>query len=111
MIIWVDAQLSPAIAVWISNEFSIDTKALREIGLRDADDEDIFESARRAGDVILLSKDIDFVKLIESKGSPPFLIWLTCGNTSNEKLKEILARRLKEIVKLFAQGESIVEVS
>lgn len=76
MIIWVDAQLSPAIAEWIVKEFSIEAKAIRDIGLRDAEDEEIFIAARKLESIIILSKDIDFVKLIESRGTPPFLIWL-----------------------------------
>ena len=110
MTIWVDSQLSPVIAEWLAKEFSIEAKALRDIGLRDAEDEEIFYAARKHEQVIILSKDIDFVKLIEAHGTPPFLIWLICGNTSNEKLKEILSPRLKEIIELFLQGESIVEV-
>lgn len=110
MTIWVDAQLSPSIAEWLAKEFSIEARALRDIGLRDAEDEEIFSEARRRGQVIILSKDIDFVKLIEVHGAPPFLIWLTCGNTSNEKLIEILSPRLKEIIEMFMQGDAIVEV-
>ena len=29
MRIWVDAQMSPAVAVWISNEFAVDAVAVR----------------------------------------------------------------------------------
>lgn len=110
MIIWVNAQLSPAIASWIAKEFAIEAKALRDLGLRDADDIEIYEAAQKAGEIVILSKDIDFVKLLEIQGAPPYLIWLTCGNTSNQKLKEILGLRLLEIMDLFQSGESLVEV-
>lgn len=66
MIIWIDAHLSPSIATWIATTLSVETITLRELGLRDAEDEVIFEAARNAGSVILLSKDIDFVNLIEA---------------------------------------------
>ena len=37
MKLWIDAQLSPALAYWISNNFmDIEATALRDIGLRDA---------------------------------------------------------------------------
>ncbi|MDP2365238.1 MAG: DUF5615 family PIN-like protein [Ignavibacteria bacterium] len=42
MIIWIDAQLSPFIADWISNELKFDAKSVRALGLRDANDEEIF---------------------------------------------------------------------
>ncbi len=35
MIIWVDAHLSPAIATWITQTFSVTALALRDVGLRD----------------------------------------------------------------------------
>ncbi|NEQ19429.1 MAG: hypothetical protein F6K28_06855 [Microcoleus sp. SIO2G3] len=81
MTIWVDAHLSPAIATWITTTFSITALALRDVGLRDAEDAEIFEAAKAQG-VILMTKDSDFVDLVERLGVPPQIIWLTCGNTS-----------------------------
>lgn len=46
MIIWVDAQLSPVIAEWIDANFSVSAIAVRDLGLRDAEDEDIFLAAK-----------------------------------------------------------------
>jgi predicted nuclease of predicted toxin-antitoxin system len=82
MTIWVDAHLSPAIATWITNTLGITALALRDIGLRDAEDHEIFEAAK-AQKVIVMTKDRDFVELVDRLGSPPQIIWLTCGNTSN----------------------------
>jgi len=59
MILWVDAQLPPQIAAWLSGAFQVEAKALRDIGLRDASDEQIFSGAASAGAVIL-TKDRDF---------------------------------------------------
>ena len=73
MKIWVDAQLSPAIAPWIQENFGIETLALRDVGLRDAEDVEIFVAARRA-QVVVMSKDSDFVDLINQRGSPPQII-------------------------------------
>jgi predicted nuclease of predicted toxin-antitoxin system len=52
MNIWVDAQLSPSIDEWIVKEFSIEAKALRDLGLRDAEDEEIFMAARKQENII-----------------------------------------------------------
>jgi len=38
MTIWIDAQLSPAIAKWIAESFLVQAIALRDLGLRDATD-------------------------------------------------------------------------
>jgi len=46
MIIWVDAQFSPAIATWISEIFEVQAVAVRELVLRDAGDRQIFLAAK-----------------------------------------------------------------
>jgi predicted nuclease of predicted toxin-antitoxin system len=59
MKIWVDAQLSPVIATWLSAAFGVDAKPVRELGLRDAEDSEIFKAAA-AADAVVLTKDKDF---------------------------------------------------
>lgn len=110
MTIWVDAHLSPAIATWISDTFGVTALALRDIGLRDAEDPEIFEAAK-AQDVIFMTKDSDFVDLVDRLGPPPQIIWLTCGNTSNTRLREILSATLPEALALLRSGEALVEIS
>ena len=108
--IWIDAHLSPAIATWINSTFEIKAFALRDIGLRDAEDLEIFESAKAQG-VILMTKDSDFVDLVERLEAPPKIIWLTCGNTSNARLKEILSVTLIDALEFLQSGEKLVEIS
>lgn len=93
MTIWIDAQLSPAIASWINANFTIEAQAIRDVGLRDAEDEEIFLAAKKANAVVM-TKDRDFVDLLDRLGAPPKIIWLTCGNTSNKRLQEILTTQL-----------------
>jgi predicted nuclease of predicted toxin-antitoxin system len=110
MTIWVDAHLSPAIATWITSTFGIEAIALRNLGLRDAEDTEIFEAAK-AQKAVVMTKDSDFVDLVERLGSPPQIIWLTCGNTSNARLREILSGTLPRALELLAAGETLVEIS
>jgi len=110
MTIWLDAQLSPAIAAWITVQYSIPAVALRDLGLRDATDREIFFAAR-ASDAIVMTKDNDFVRLLEVNGSPPKVIWLTCGNTSNARLKKILADTLEKALEFLQSGEQLVEIN
>jgi predicted nuclease of predicted toxin-antitoxin system len=35
---WVDAQLPPMLAEWLSTEYGVDAISLRDLGLRDAGD-------------------------------------------------------------------------
>jgi predicted nuclease of predicted toxin-antitoxin system len=95
MILWIDAQLSPALAPWLNTNFDVSAVALRDVGLRDANDRQIFFAARRAGATVV-TKDADFVRLLEALGPPPTVIWIRCGNTSNVYLKQILTNRLAE---------------
>ncbi|MBD1878473.1 DUF5615 family PIN-like protein [Coleofasciculus sp. FACHB-T130] len=110
MTIWVDAQLSPGIAPWIANTFGVTAVALRDIGLRDAEDFEIFEAAKAQG-AIVMTKDRDFVDLVDRYGVPPQIIWLTCGNTSNTRLREILSATLPDALELLRSGEMLVEIS
>ncbi len=84
--------------------------ALRDIGLRDAEDFEIFEAAKAQG-AIVMTKDRDFVDLVDRYGVPPQIIWLTCGNTSNTRLREILSATLPDALELLRSGEMLVEIS
>ncbi|MDO8755301.1 MAG: DUF5615 family PIN-like protein [Anaerolineales bacterium] len=111
MKLWVDAQLSPELATWITKKFAeIEAIPVRELGLRDAEDPVIFFSARTANATVM-TKDSDFVELQERYGAPPKIIWVTCGNTSNIKLKSILLVNLQEAVKLLESDEILVEIT
>jgi predicted nuclease of predicted toxin-antitoxin system len=79
MRIWIDAQMSPAIAAWISSNYAVSAVAIRDLGLRDADDKEIFHAARQEKAVVM-TKDSDFVLLLDKLGPPPQVIWVTCGN-------------------------------
>ncbi len=109
MKIWINAQLPPAIANWIAKTFAVEAIAVRDLELRDATDKEIFNAARDAG-VIVMTKDSDFVDLVNAGGAPPQVIWLTCGNTSNMRLREILSKALPQALALLAAGEKVVEI-
>jgi predicted nuclease of predicted toxin-antitoxin system len=108
--IWIDAQLSPALAAWINKEFEdVRAQSVRAVSLRDASDEEIFFAARHAG-AIVMSKDSDFVRLLERHGTPPKVIWVTCGNTSNRKMKSILSKVLLPAIRILEGDEVLVEI-
>ena len=109
MIIWIDAQFSPAIATWLRNTFSVDAVAVRDLKLRQAKDKEIFDAARLSNAVVM-TKDSDFVQLLDRFGPPPQVIWVTCGNTSNTRLKGILTAVFPKAVQLLQIGESLVEI-
>jgi predicted nuclease of predicted toxin-antitoxin system len=108
--IWIDAQMSPAIAAWIRGNFAVNAVPVRDLGLRDATDEEIFSAAKRAKAVVM-TKDSDFVLLLDRFGPPPQVIWVRCGNTSNTRLKEILVRTLPKALELLGSGERLIEIA
>lgn len=110
MIVWIDAQLSPALAPWLGTTYEIGAYSARFLGFRDAKDQEIFFAAREAG-AIVMTKDRDFVLLVERLGSPPQVVWITCGNTSNERLREVLRKSFPQAMELLRLGEPIVEIS
>ena len=50
----------------------------------------------------------DFLSRLDT---PPKIIWLTCGNTSNTRLKEILSATLLDALKFLETSEKLVEIS
>jgi len=109
MTIWIDAQLSPHIADWRAASNPMTAIAVVDLGFRDSEDLEIFSAAKEASCVVM-TKDQDFVMLLERFGPPPQIIWLTCGNTSNSTLRKILDHSLQEAVEMLKAGEPVVEI-
>ncbi len=106
---WVDAQLPPMLAEWLTKEYGVDAISLRDLGLRDAPDIEIFQAAHRA-QAVVISKDSDFVELVSRHGSPPQLLWVTCGNVTNRRLQAVFGKTFPDALALLASGQLIVEV-
>lgn len=106
---WLDAQLPPKLAVWLASEFGVEVSPLRDLGLRDAEDAEIFRQARDLG-VVLISKDSDFVDLVSRFGPPPQLLWVTCGNVTNRRLQEVFGKAGQAAIDLLRDGQAIVEI-
>ena len=109
MKLWLDAQLSPRLAHWLADRFRLEVTCVRDVGLRDAGDEEIYLAAREANAVVM-TKDHDFVVLLQRLGPPPRVLWITSGNTSNVRLRAILEHVLVEALRLLEAGEPLVEI-
>lgn len=106
---WIDAQLPPQLASWLTSTFGVEASSLSDLGLRDASDLEIFESGKNE-DTVIITKDNDFIELVTLFGSPPQILWVTCGNVSNRKLKQIFTDTFLLVLKLLEDGEIIVEI-
>ena len=88
----------------------MDAYALRDLNLRDAEDDQIFQQARQQG-IVIISKDSDFVEMVLRFGMPPQLLWVTCGNVTNRRLQDLLTKVFPRAQALLASGEAIVELT
>jgi predicted nuclease of predicted toxin-antitoxin system len=111
IVIWIDAQLSPSLALWINQKFNgIEAKSVRSLGLREARDKEIFSKAKE-NRAIIMTKDDDFLQLLEIHQAPPQVIWISCGNTSNRRMRDLLEKHLHTALNLLQAGNSLVEIS
>jgi len=110
--LWLDAQISPRVGLWIESSFEVESliAVQSDPELRALPDEAIFALAR-AQSAIVMTKDRDFVEMVDRVGPPPQVIWLTCGNTSNAVLRGILEVALPNAFNLLGAGEPLVEIT
>jgi predicted nuclease of predicted toxin-antitoxin system len=109
VIIWIEAQLPQTLAGWMVETFGVTAISLKELGLRDAKDIEIFEAAKQPN-LVILTKDSDFVDLVCRLGSPPQILWLTCGNVTNRNLRQLLTSTFPTAISQLQQGEIVVEI-
>ena len=88
---------------------SVNCVPVRDLRLHTAADMAIFTAARNAS-VVVMTKDSDFVTLLEQHGPPPQVIWVTCGNTSNGHLKSLVESGWRTILPMLERGEALIEL-
>jgi predicted nuclease of predicted toxin-antitoxin system len=108
MTVWLDAHISPRLAGWITSELDCTCEAFRSLGHASTADRDVYLAARTAGAVIV-SKDRDFVEWQKLLGPPPKVIWLRCGNRTNEQMKSLFSSLLPNCFVLL-QTTDLVEI-
>jgi predicted nuclease of predicted toxin-antitoxin system len=76
---------------------------VREAGLKDADDQQVWEFAKRNG-LAIISKDSDFQQRSLYYGHPPKVTWLSLGNCTTAQVERLIRQSLGEIA-AFEQDE------
>ena len=104
----VDAQLPPALAVWLQ-EAGHEAEHVEDVGLREANDGAIWAHALQSG-AIIVTKDEDFAARSVQTAIAPIIVWLRVGNTTNRVLRAWIEPRLPGTMQLLAQGSRLVEV-
>jgi predicted nuclease of predicted toxin-antitoxin system len=69
----------------------------------------IFKAAAEAGAVVM-TKDRDFIRLLDEQGPPPQVIWLRLGNYSNAALQDVLSTTLARAMEHLRDGEPWIEI-
>jgi predicted nuclease of predicted toxin-antitoxin system len=104
----VDAQLPPLLAQALTQAGHASV-AVRDVELREAEDESIWDYAARHG-LAIVTKDEDFANLVWHSNNGPAVIWLRCGNTSNRSLLLLLLPLLDDIAERIVAGDRLIEV-
>ena len=105
--IWLDNQLPPILAKWMTETFGWLVKSSFVLQLQEVSDWEIYRRAKENSiQVILFSKDGDFPKLLAQHGSPPKLIKLNIGNLPNRQLWELLKPLLPKAIEALKSSEA-----
>lgn len=99
----IDQNISHRIIPIISESFS-ELTHVRNVGLKDKNDYEIFMFARQNNFNAVISLDEDFIHLLQTFKSPPKIIWLKTGNCSTTELAQLLIQK-KEIIAEFLHSE------
>ena len=75
------------------------SKQVRELGLENSSDTEIFDFAER-NDYVIVTFDSNFCNLNIIRGFPVKIIWIRTGNTTTANLEKLL-RKKSDIIKLF----------
>ena len=104
----VDAQLPPALARVLTS-WGHSAEHVYDRFLQDVSDSEIWQYAISCSGVIV-TKDEDFPQRVRAVDSPPQVIWLRVGNTSNRALIEWLQPIWPDIEHSLQAGERLIEV-
>ena len=104
----IDNQLPVALAQFLIGR-GFNAQHVRDLGLGSVDDAAIASHAREH-DVIVISKDEDFVIISNLQGSPA-VVWIRLGNCRNAELLRTMERGLSQITAALESGQRIVVVA
>ena len=99
-----DENLSHKLVGILAHEFPGSAHVIN-VGLRAAEDSQIWDYARTQG-LVIISKDTDFRERSYVEGFPPKTIWLDVGNAGTMAIAELLRRERGRIDRFEKQEES-----
>jgi predicted nuclease of predicted toxin-antitoxin system len=97
-----DENLSHKLAQRLADVFP-DSLHVREVGLKTADDQVVWEYAKE-NELIIVSKDVDMHDRSFIFGYPPKVIWVRLGNCTTTDVEHLLRRQFP-IIETFYNDE------
>ncbi|MCU0335279.1 MAG: DUF5615 family PIN-like protein [Chitinophagaceae bacterium] len=109
--IWLDCHLSPILAKWLSEELKMTVRSCYTLQATNFTDRQFYETAKSAGQIIIVSKDADLAGLVNRYGSPPKLVIVRKGNCDNKVMLALLAEHLPKCVSILTTSTTkIIEL-
>ena len=104
----VDSQLPPALARFLSSR-GVDCIHVLDVDLASASDRTIWKYALLMN-LIIISKDEDFLHMVNTSASEGRFVWIRVGNCSKRKLLADVESVWPKIEARLQAGERIVEL-
>lgn len=104
----IDAQLPPALVLWL-RATGHEAEHVRDVGLLKADDEAVWKHALET-QAIIITKDEDFAAKSARTTPAPIIVWLRIGNAANRVLQPWLEQKFPAILDLIKAGNKLIEV-
>lgn len=101
----LDQNISRKILPYILEQFP-NSSHVYLLNLHEADDKTVWEYAKTHGYTIV-SKDSDFHELGLLNGIPPKVIWVRCGNETNQFLSHLLISKAPKIDEFLGDKETL----
>ena len=111
MNILLDQNISFRVTRLLLNDFEY-VKQVKELNLVDASDVDIWDYAFK-NNYTIVTFDSDFIDLANLKGSPPKIVWLRFGNSTNLKIANKLisnAHIINDFISNTSAGVYFLEI-
>ncbi len=105
----VDAQLPPALAVWIAGKGHSASHVV-DVGLERATDDVIWKHASAAHGVIV-PKDEDFARRKAQHQGGPSVVWIRFGNTTRPDLLARFNVHWPATLEALIRGEGLIELN
>ncbi|MDF0644449.1 MAG: DUF5615 family PIN-like protein [Nitrospira sp.] len=99
----LDQNLSHRLVTMLRQEYP-NSMHVRDIGLKEASDEAVWQYAAQQGFAIV-TKDADFHQRSFLFGHPPKVVWIRCGNCSTSDIERLLRDRRHSLTQFATDPE------